>query len=41
VVAILLVYTNALLIETHFLVMGKFRNYGRLRRNGVVTVQNA
>jgi len=21
--------------------MGKFRNYGRLRRNGIVTVQNA
>ena len=40
-VAILLVYTNLVLIETYFLVMGKFRNYGCLRRNSIVTVQNA
>ena len=28
-----------LLIETQFVVRGKFHNYGRLRRNGVVRVQ--
>ena len=28
-----------LLIETQFVVMGKFRNYGRLRRNSVMRVQ--
>jgi len=30
-----------LLIETTFVVMGKFHNYGRLRRNGIVRVRIA
>jgi len=25
--------------KTQFMVMGKFRNYGRLRHNGVVSIQ--